>query len=156
MPSATRSLALSLVLIGAAGVAGGAFAESSIASSASDSLSASVGKMSDSISTSSDSSSKHTDVAQGDYQVVAMAAAAGRPGMTALQLQPVAAGAGRTAFTLTLPAETVARNGLAVGQVVSALERPYGVAFARAETHQAFYLVMQDAWHRELDARKVS
>jgi hypothetical protein len=152
MTLASRSLALSFAFLGAASV--GVHAESSLVSSASQSLSTSVGQMSKSISNSSDGSSKHQDLAQGDYQVIDVADAADRPGMVALKLQPVAAGA--AAFTLTVPAETVAKNGIAAGQVVSALARPYGFEFAKADTQQAFFLVMNDDWHRELKSNLVS
>jgi hypothetical protein len=151
MTFASRSLALSFAFLGVATL--GAHAESSLVSSASQSLSTSVGQMSKSISNSSDGSSRHQDLAQGDYKVVEVAAA-DRPGMVALKLQPVAEGA--EAFTLTVPAETVAKNGLAVGQVVSALARPYGFEFAKADTKQAFFLVMRDDWHRELKSNPVS
>lgn len=161
MSYATRSLALSFAFLG---LSLGAHAESSLVSSASQSLSTSVGQSSKSISGSSDGSSKHTDVAQGDYHVIDVAAAEGRPGMTAMTLQAVAAGAdGRHAqFTLTLPDQTVAQHGLAAGQVVTALARPYGYEFTQAAAgtgtapRQAFFLVMHDDWYRELDTRRVS
>ena len=31
-----------------------------------------------------------------------------------------------------------------------------GLEFARAETREAFYLVLDDAWHREFDPRPVT
>lgn len=150
--SAFRPLALSLVLLPAALAA---HAESSLVSSASDSLSTSVGQSSKSISGSSDSS-KHQDLAAGDYRVTEVAQAEGRPGMVALRMQPVADQPGAAPFTLTLPAATVDRAALAAGQVVTALARPYGFEFAKADTKQPFYLVMQDDWHRELKSRQVS
>lgn len=159
MTSASRSLALSaLALLAAAHL--GARAESSLVSSASDSLSASVGQSSKSIGNSSDSSSKHTDMAQGEYRVVDVAAAAGQPGMVTLTLLPVKDDAGVDRWTLTLPAATVAQHDIAAGQVVAALERPYGMEFDKADaahgTKTAFFLVMQDDWHRELKSNLVS
>ena len=151
--SAFRPLALSLVLVSAALAA---HAESSLVSSAFDSLSTSVGQSSKSISNSSDSSSKHQDLAAGDYRVTEVAEAPGRPGMVALKMQPVADQPGASPFTLTLPAATVDRHAIAAGQVVTALARPYGFEFAKADTKQGFFLVMQDDWHRELKSRQVS
>ena len=153
MPLASRSLALSFAFLG---TALSAHAESSFVSSAFESLSTSVGQSSKSISNSSDSSSKHQDLAAGDYRVVEVAEATDRPGMVALKLQAVAGDPAQGAFFLTLPATTVAQHGIAAGQVVSALARPYGFEFANAETRQAFFLVMRDDWHRELKSNPVS
>ena len=43
-----------------------------------------------------------------------------------------------------------------VGDEVQATPQPYGTAFAHADTGQACYLVLEDAWHRELAARVVT
>jgi hypothetical protein len=156
MTFASRLLVLSLSLLAAAF---GAHAESSLASSASDSLSASVGQSSNSLGHSSDSSSHHQDLARGDYKVIDVAAAdVTRPGMVVMKLKAVD-GKDDGYFTLTLPAATAQKNGIATGQVVTALDRPYGFEFAKADargTKQPFFLVMQDDWHRELKANVVS
>jgi hypothetical protein len=63
-----------------------------------------------------------------------------------------------TGFTLTLPRETAERARLAVGQVITAEHRPYGLAFATGRCHRRqapFYLVLDDAWYRELASRPV-
>ncbi len=154
MKPSARRLASALSLLAAATLSLPAAAASSAASSASDSLSTSVGSSSDSIRGSSDSSSRPARTADGDYRVVDIAQA-DRPGMLALTLQPAAAGQGE-AFVLVLPARAAEQGGVAVGQTVHAANRPYGVAFARADDQQAFFLVLDDAWHRELDARPVT
>ncbi len=153
MTSVARSLALSVAL---AVAALGARAESSVASSVSDSVSTSVGQLSKSLNHSSDSSSHHENLAQGDYRIVDVAEAAGQPGMVAMRLQPMAEGAPEGLFTLTLPAATVAQAALAAGQVIHADARPYGLQFAKADTREPFFLVMEDAWYRELDSKQVS
>ena len=62
-------------------------------------------------------------------------------------------------FTLTLPREALGDKPIAVGHLVHARNRPYGLEFARtnaAQTREAFYLVLNDDWHKELDPRAVA
>jgi hypothetical protein len=131
-----------------------ALAASSAASSASDSVSTSVGASSNSIKKSSDGSSKATGVAAGDYRVIDVAQAAGQPGMLRVRLQAVADASADGELFLTLPQQAVAAAPLVQGQVVSAHARPYGVEFARADT--AFFLVLHDAWFRDLATQAVT
>lgn len=130
-----------------------AFADSS-ASLASDSASDSVGSISGSIQHSSNSSSGEHGVAQGDYRIVRMAAADGD--RQRLTLQAVADGGRGGEFELVLPAQTVAREHLAAGQTVSAHDRPYGLAFTRADAKEPFFLVLEDGWYRELRTTAVT
>ena len=132
-----------------------ACAESSIASSASESIATSIGSVSTSIQKSSDSSSKNDRVAQGDYRVIEMAEVADKPDLLRLRLQADAGGAGREDFFLLLPRQAAEQGRLAAGKTVTAQHRPYGVEFAAADTRQAFFLVLDDAWHRELQSRPV-
>jgi hypothetical protein len=128
-----------------------ALAGSSAASSASDSASTSVGSSSTSIEKSSDSSTGDKKVAAGDYQLIEMAELAGRPGMLRLHLRAEAG----AEFFLLLPRQAAEAGHLAVGKTVSAQTRPYGVEFAAAETKTAFFLVLDDAWQRELQSHPV-
>lgn len=137
-----------------AGAAVPALAASSAASSASDSLSTSVGSVSDSFRGSSESSTQPNRTADGDYRVVDVAAVDDRPDMLQLTLQP-ATGEGE-AFALVLPQKAAEAGGVAAGQVVRAQNRPYGVEFARADTRQAFFLVLEDDWYRELASNPVT
>lgn len=123
-------------------------------SSASSAVSNSIGSSSTSIEKSSNSSSKKNDVAAGHYQVVQMVAMAERPGQLRLTMQGDD-GTADTRFYLYLPETTVQEAGLTTGQTVTALTRPYGTAFAKADATQPFFLVMQDAWLRELPSRPV-
>lgn len=131
-----------------------ALAASSAASSASDSLSTSVGSVSESFQGSSESSNRPNRTADGDYKVIQVAAADERPGKLRVTLQP-AAGTGE-AFELYLPQKAADAGGVAVGQVVSARNRDYGVEFARADNRQPFYLVLEDAWYQELASNPVT
>ena len=141
--------------------AGSALADST--SSAASSTSASLGSSSTSLGKSSDGSSSSKDkVAQGPYTLVEMVALADQPDRVQLRLAPVAAASNGTpaptGFTLTLPRETAERARLAVGQVITAEHRPYGLAFAMADAtgrNAPFYLVLDDAWYRELASRPV-
>jgi hypothetical protein len=128
----------------------------SFASSASSAGSASSGSVSDSLGDSSDSSSPDKKVAQGDYRVAGIAPVDGRPGVVRLTLTPTEARAGATDFFLMLPEQALGTQGLAEGAVVSARHRPYGLEFARAQTREAFFLVLTNDWHSELDPRPVT
>jgi hypothetical protein len=148
-------------LLGTAALSlGAAFAahSESFASSASSAGSASVGSSSDSIKQSSNSSSGDKKVADGDYQVLEVTALADRPGMVRLRLQQAKATGGATeagAFLLDLPQKALGTRGLATGEVVSVRNRDYGVEFARAQTREAFFLVLNDDWRNELDPHAV-
>lgn len=135
-----------------------ALAASTAASSASSASSASIGSLSDSIQDSSQGSSRPARTAQGDYQVTAVAAVDGKPGMLRVTLVAADVGADADAgegFDLLLPQKAAAAGGVAVGQVVHAAPRPYGVEFARADNREAFFLVLQDEWYRELASNPV-
>jgi hypothetical protein len=130
-------------------------AASSAGSSISDSVSTSVGSISGSIEKSSNSSSKTTKLAQGDYRVVEVLAVADQPEKLRLHLQAVADASADGEFYLTLPAAAVAAGAIAEGQIVSAKSRVYGLEFAAAQTGEAFFLVLEDSWKRELQTRPV-
>ena len=137
-----------------------AFAES-LASSAASTASFAASSASNSLEASSGSSSKGTTAAAGDYRIEAVTVAADRPGMVRLALQPTGNAEQRAPFVnderqpfvLVLPQRTAEEQGLARGDTVSVRERAYGFEFARADTRQAFFLVLADVWQRELDAR---
>ena len=119
-----------------------------------DGSSASVGSVSDSIDKSSTSSVK--TVTAGDYKVIEVAKAPGRPGTLRMKLQPVADASDDNAFFLYVPEQALARNPVRAGQVVTARDRPYGTEFARADNGKAFFLALQDDWYRELQTKAVT
>jgi hypothetical protein len=149
-----RPLRHAVGLVAAALAAPGALAESA-ASTASSATSSAAGSVSNSLQGSSNSSSRTTTAADGEYRVDDVTVAADRPGMVRLALQPLAPGGDRQPFMLVLPQRTVDQQGLVRGDTVSARARPYGIEFAHTQTRQAFFLVLADAVHRELDARPV-
>lgn len=136
---------------------------SSAASTASSAGSASLGSLSDSLQGSSQSSQGKDKVAQGLYEVIEIARLPVPPGQAErieLLLRPTdgpqAPAAGGAEFRLRLPAAALGDQPLRVGARVLARHRDYGLAFARAETaRQPFYLVLDDGWRHELDARPV-
>lgn len=130
----------------------------SLASSASSAGSASVGSLSDSIRGSSKSSSGDNKVADGDYRVIEVAALPERPGMLRMKMLPrAAAGDDETgSFLLDLPQKALGPNALTTGDIVSVHNRPYGLEFARAQTREAFFLVLTDEWRGDLDAHAVT
>ena len=152
---ATTLTAAATLALGSAALP--AFASSTAASSASEGVSASVGSVSTSFEKSSDGSSKKEKTAAGDYKVTEVAEVAERPGTVRLTLAPVAADAkADDSFVLYVPAQVVARDPVAAGQVITAKPRVYGVEFTKADTGRAFFLVMDDAWHRELQSNAVT
>lgn len=145
--------ALSAVLSTTLPVAADSFASS--ASSAS--ITASVGSVSTSFGKSSDSATK-TAAAEGDYQIVAIAAAPERPGTLRLTLQARAEGKDDSEFFLYLPQAVAERAQLAQGGTVTARSRPYGTEFTQrtdSQANSAFFLVLADDTYRELQARAV-
>ena len=128
---------------------------SSAGSSASSAGSASSGSASDSLNNSSKSSAR-TTTADGDYRVIEVAELAERPGTLQLTLRATATD---HAFTLKLPRQALAPRGIAPGDVVQVRNRDYGLEFARgndAGTREPFFLVLHDAWQRELEPRPVT
>jgi hypothetical protein len=120
-----------------------------VTSSASSASSASVGSLSDSVQGSSNASSPAAKPTAGDYRIEKIAALDARPGMLRLAL---AHDDGR-AFFLLLPRATVETQQLARGDTLRVSEQPYGLAFARAELKQPFFLALADDWQRELAPR---
>ena len=121
----------------------------SFVSSAAGAGSASSGSVSDSFKQSSGSSSGGERRAEGRYRVTEVAQA------DAGKLRLTLARDGSEPVELTLPQQALAARAVNVGDEVQATPQPYGIAFAHADTGQAFFLVLEDAWHRELAARVV-
>jgi hypothetical protein len=134
------------------------WAASSAASSASDSVTTSMGSVSNSFNKIS-GSSKTAVAAAGDYQLIQVAAAPDRPGVLQLTLRPVGTkeeqGAAQD-ILLSLPQKAFDNSGLVHGQVVAARERAYGLEFANAQTRAAFFLVLSDDAYRELASHPVA
>ncbi len=132
-----------------------AMAASSAASSATQSANSAVGSLSDSVSGSSQSS-QNTPIAAGDYQLIQVAEAPKRPGFMQMTLRAAKNSGAADDVVLTLPRKAFDTSGLAKGDTVAARERAYGVEFANAQTREAFFLVMNDAAHRELASHPVA
>jgi len=139
-----------LVLLATLALATAVAQADSFVSSAAGAGSASSGSVSDSFKQSSGSSSGGERRAEGRYRVTEVAQA-DEPGKLRLKL----AREGAEPVELTLPQAALAARAVNVGDEVQATPQPYGVAFAHADTGQAFYLVLEDTWHRELAARVV-
>lgn len=151
-----------------------AISASSAGSSAASAGSASSRGSSNSIQGSSDSSGTPRAALEGEYRVARVEPSLdGRPETTRLTLDPIAAGASGPVDSgggasgvaaagtaggvrLVLPQRAIAARPLAVGDRVLARQRPYGWEFARAETREAFFLVLDDASHRDLQTRVVA
>lgn len=156
----TPRLAAIALLLGASALP--AVAASSTSSAASDGVSASVGSLSGSVEQSSASSAGDKKVADGDYRIIDLAAAADRPGMVRMKLQALAtesaepgARSAEGEFFLYLPQTAFDASRLAQGGVVTARSKPYGTEFADAQTRQAFFLVLADHWYKELHTTPV-
>lgn len=129
---------------------------SSASSASSEAGSASVGSLSTSLETSSASSTGGKEVAAGEYRLIEVAESGARPDALRLKLQAVPGTGAAGEFFLHVPRATVERHGVAAGQLVSARDRPYGVEFALGTPRQAFFLLMDDAWYRELRTTAVT
>jgi hypothetical protein len=141
------------VLIACLGLSVQAYAES-FASSASSAGSKSSGSVSDSLGGSSHSSTGDDNKrADGNYQIMDIENTPGRPGSKRLAMQGASAA---QRIVLDLPAEVFDQQKLARGGLVNVKNRPYGLAFARADAGEPFYLVLEDAVFKELAARKVA
>jgi hypothetical protein len=128
-------------------------AASSAASSVSDSLTTSSGSVSDSLKGSSHSSTPDDKQVAGDYTVTDVAAVDGQPGFVELHLQPVAAGAD---IYLKLPRTAAETGHIATGATVTALQRPYGIAFAANQPRAAFFLALADDVARDMKMAPVA
>jgi len=152
-PMKTSCLAVALAMVAALGLEAPAHAGVTISTSISDSVSTAVGSVSGSIKKSSESSTKDDKVAAGDYLVIDVAAVPEQAGMVRVKLQAQADAA--NSFFLYLPGKALDGVAVAAGAVVTARPRPYGVEFAAGPERRAFFLVMDDAWYRELPSRPV-
>lgn len=111
-----------------------------------------------SLETSSNSSSRATGVAEGPYEVIDVAAVPERAGTLRMTLRALAgngAGAAGAELVLYLPQQAYDQGRLSTGHTVTARHRPYGLEFARADTREPFFLVVNDEWMRELPSRPV-
>ena len=150
----SRPLLLSCALLCAA-VALPAWAELSASSAASESSAASSGSVSESFHGSSHSSRGRRDLAAGDYRILEVAAAADRPGLVQLKLEALDEKVAADDLFLVLPQAAFDRGRLGKGVVITASARPYGFEFTAGQAQQAFFLVLHDDWHRELQSRPV-
>lgn len=138
------------VLLALALAAASAAQADSFVSSTASAGSMASGSVSDSFKASSGSSSGGEKRAEGRYRVTEVARA------EAGKLRLTLARDGAAPVELTLPAQALAARPVNVGDEVQATSQPYGIAFAHADTAKPFFLVLEDAWHRELAARVVT
>lgn len=78
-----------------------------------------------------------------------------QPDMLRVQLQGQAS---TQEFFLLLPRATAEGVPLQVGAIVEVQHRPFGLAFATAAgvaAKEPFFLVLDDAWYRELNSQRV-
>jgi hypothetical protein len=166
---------LSLVGLLCSALVAPAWAASSASSAASDSVGRILGSFSNSLGRSSDSSTGGEKAAAGDYNVIEVAevfddivpasaasAVAGAERAVSddrlrLKLQAVADDSPAGAFYLYLPRAAVQQGRVAVGHIVTAAARPYGLEFSAASTtREPFFLVLHDDWYQDLHTRVVS
>ena len=102
-----------------------------------------------------DSSTKPLQANAGDYHITDVAEVVDRPERLRLTLRGATEGA-TAEFHLFLPRETVAQAALARGDTVTARSRVYGVEFARVQGAEPFFLVLHDAWYRQLATHPVT
>ncbi|SFA68811.1 hypothetical protein SAMN04515620_10118 [Collimonas sp. OK607] len=125
----------------------------SFTSSAVSTGSASSGSMSASLRGSSNSSTGDEKTADGNYRIIEVTTAPDRAGVTRVTMQIEES---QQRIVLDLPQAIVEKQKLGLGDTVRAQHREYGFEFARADTREAFYLVLADEWYNELAARPVT
>lgn len=130
-----------------------------LASSASlsEAVSAAVGSLSESLVASSASISgddKDKKTAAGDYRVQEVTQTTD-PDTLRLTLDAVDGTGAQGRYFLKVPRQTAWAHKVDVGTVVTVQARPYGLALATGADRHAFYLLMDDAWYRELATRPV-
>ena len=76
--------------------------------------------------------------------------------MLRVQLQATAQAGEQGALWLTLPQQALAQRALVSGDVVNASKRPYGLAFAYADSRTSFFLLLADDWRGDLDPQPVT
>jgi hypothetical protein len=118
-----------------------------ISGSISDSLTA----ISDGLSNSSKSSTNAVKTAEGNYRVTDVADADGKQKRISLQ----ALNQKQTGLYLYMNRDEYARAKLVPGDEVTAAARPYGVAFTALGGKEAFAVVLDDAWIKDLNPQPV-
>jgi len=136
-----------LSLVAAALIPFSASASSTASISLSDSVSASVEGV-------SKGSSQVVKVVAGDYKVTDIAEVTDHAEKVRIALQAV--GTDRETFYLYMSHDEFAEAHLSAGQVVTALKRPYGVSFKHVDATEAFVVVLDDAWIKDLRSNIVS
>lgn len=125
--------------------------------SASASSTASV-SLSESVSASvegvSKGSSNVVKVVAGDYKITDIAETTDHAEKVRVALQAVEKN--HETFYLYMSHDEFAEAHLSAGQVVTASERPYGVSFKHVDATEAFVVVLDDAWIKDLRSNIVS
>lgn len=126
-------------------------AAASVATSSaiSESVELSVNTISNSVKRSSNSSSG-TTVAEGDYRVTRLTLVT--PELREVTLQAVPGTGAQGELVLHMPERAVHAGGIAIGERITARQRPYGYELARSDTQQAFFLLLDDPWYKELQS----
>lgn len=130
-------------------VSGTASAGSMSMISVSDSISATVEGISTASSTIGKSSAKLLNLAEGDYKVVDVAQAQ-EAGKLRLTLRPVDEALAGEGFYLYVMAADVEQAQVRQGDIVSARQRPYGVAVFGQGKSDPFVLVLNDGWRKQI------
>lgn len=155
----TTPFPILLLLTLALGISPGTLQADSLVSSSASITSQSLGSSSVSLQKSSESSSSRNQVAQGPYTIIDMAEVPQQPDMLRVQLQGQLQGQmGTQEFFLLLPRATAQRVPLRVGAIIEVQHRPFGLAFVAANgiaAKEPFFLVLDDAWYRELNSQRV-
>jgi len=144
-----------LVAVALGWVSGAASAGVMSMVSVSDSISATVGGISTASSTVGKSSAKLLNLAEGDYKVVEVAQAQ-EAGKLRLTLHPLDETQAAEGFYLYVAAADVEEAQVRQGDIVSAKQRPYGVAMFGQGKADPFALVLNDGWRKQILPEAIS
>jgi hypothetical protein len=115
----------------------------------------SIGGLSTSVTTLSNASSTATGLAQGDYTLVEVVAAADRPDTVRLALAHVDRDQSASDVYVYVPTQTYLNAGLQAGNVITAKHRSYGIELAKAADKRTFFLIVDDKLLDELKSTPV-
>ncbi|WP_051228914.1 hypothetical protein [Paludibacterium yongneupense] len=118
------------------------------------SIGASLAAVSGSAAGSSNSSADMIKNAGGEYKVLAVADADGRPGWVRMQLAPLTAE--RQKLDLYVTRYELEQVPVAAGQIVAARPQSYGLEFVGRADGRAFAVVLNDDWRKDIESHPVA
>jgi hypothetical protein len=127
----------------------------SLTNTISNSISHSLATISNSSATSSTNAANDLGQIEGDFKITRIAV--DEQGNDRMQIALQAPGADRDKdIYLYIAASDYKNTNLGVGQIVTAAQHPYGVAFTLQGERAPFTVILAEAWVKDLDTRQLA